>query len=80
MIVLLRKYNKTFVAPTKYTVSLNIEIEYPKTKFIILNKNTHNVKAKTDKNLLKSGFYMKLTDIWLLEVPFIKNIKVFAYF
>jgi len=28
MIVLLRKYYKTFVAPTKYTVSLNLEIEY----------------------------------------------------
>ena len=56
----------------RFTQSWNWISIYSKTKLVSLKKNTHNFIAKPDKNWLKSGFYMKLTEIWLLEVPLSK--------
>ena len=68
----IKKIQQNFCGTNKihsFTQSWNWISIYSKIKFIILNKNTHNFFAKPDKNWLKSGFYMKLTEIWLLEVP-----------
>ena len=61
---------------TDFHSILKLNIDIFENKIHNPHKNTHNFIAKPDKKLLKSGFNMKFTEIWLLEVPLITCLQI----